>query len=195
MSPSNIGWRIVACRALALGLLLAIAGPAVPAWADDIDVRTANIGLADGYWRLNARIDYRLTEEVEEALKSGVTLTFRVELNIDRVRSWLPNHEVLALVRDWQLSYEPLSQRYLVAYPDGREPSSHATLFGALNAAGRLQGVAVLEEPQLARGQTYAVALRAALNQKTLPTPLQMLAFWNRGFSLESDWYEWTLAP
>lgn len=169
--------------------------PVTPAAADDIDVRTASIALADGYWRLTARIDYRLTAEVEQALENGIGLTFRMELVIDRVRRWLPNQEALKTSRDWQISYEPLSRRYLVRYPDEREPTSHATLFGALNAAGRVQGLPVLEESRLDRGDTYEIALRAALDQQTLPTPLQMLAFWNSGFSLESDWYEWTLAP
>jgi hypothetical protein len=195
MSASNHAWRALSCNVTALVLTLLVLIPIASALADDIDVRTANIGLADGYWRLNARIDYRLTEEIEEALKSGVSLTFRVELVVDRVRNWLPNQEVLELTRDWQLSYEPLSERYLVAYPDGREPTSHVSVFGALNAAGRLQGIPVMEEPRLDPRESYTAALRAALNQKTLPAPLQMLAFWDDGFSLESDWYEWTLAP
>jgi len=33
------------------------------------------------------------------------------------------------------------------------------------------------------------------LDQKTLPGPLQVFAFWSGGFSLESDWYEWTVRP
>jgi hypothetical protein len=182
-------------RVLALAGLLLAFFPIAPAAADEIDVRTANIGLADGYWRLTARIDYRLTAEVEEALQNGIPLTFSVDLVIDRVRPWLPNQEVLEITRNWQLSYEPLSQRYLVSYPDDREPSSHTTLFGALNAAGRLQGLPVIEEAQFGADEAYEIALRAALNQRTLPTPLQLLAFWNRGFSLQSDWYEWTLKP
>jgi hypothetical protein len=195
MKTSPTTGRAASSGAATILVLLLIAVPWAGAHADEVEVRTANIGLADGYWRLNARIDYQLTEEMAKALDSGVGLTFRVELVIDRVRGWLPDAEVLSMTRDWQISYEPLSKRYLVGYPDNREPTSHATLFGALNAAGRLQGVPVLEESRLDRRNTYDVALRALLDQQTLPTPLQMLAFWNRGFSLESDWYEWTLVP
>jgi hypothetical protein len=35
--------------------------------------------------------------------------------------------------------------------------------------------------------------LRAVLVQEELPGPLQMLAFWRGDFSLESEWYRWTL--
>jgi hypothetical protein len=194
MSASSTFRHVLAIRAALLGLAM-IALPATMAAAADVEVRTANIGLMDGYWRLNARIDYRPTEEVEKALKSGVALTFRVDLVIDRVRDWLPDAEELEIRRDWQVSYEPLAERYLVRYPDEREPTSHLTLFSALNAAGRLQALPILEEPRLDARRTYDIALRASLNQRTLPAPLQMLAFWNGGFSLESEWYEWTLAP
>jgi hypothetical protein len=194
MSASSTFRHVLAIRAALLGLAM-IALPATMAAAADVEVRTANIGLMDGYWRLNARIDYRPTEEVEKALKSGVALTFRVDLVIDRVRDWLPDAEELEIRRDWQVSYEPLAERYLVRYPDEREPTSHLTLFSALNAAGRLQALPILEEPRLDARRAYDIALRASLNQRTLPAPLQMLAFWNGGFSLESEWYEWTLAP
>lgn len=174
-------------------LLLAL--PAAGARAEDFDVRTASMGLTDGAWRLSARIEYRLTDEAIAALENGVMLTIRVELGADRVRRWLPNTEVLAVHRDWQLSYEPLTKRYLVAYPDGRADTSHGTLFGALNALGRVQGLAVAEPGTLVAGQTYVISVRAVLDQQRLPGPLQVLAFWDSGFSLESDWYEWTMSP
>lgn len=111
--------------ALFTALLLTL--PAAGARAEDFDVRTASMGLTDGAWRLSARIEYRLTDEAIAALENGVMLTIRVELGADRVRRWLPNTEVLAVHRDWQLSYEPLTKRYLVAYPDGRADTSHGT--------------------------------------------------------------------
>lgn len=162
--------------------------------AGDVDVRTANIRRVGDVWALTARIDYQLTQQAQEALDSGVTLTFRVEILVNRVRSWLPDPEVLSNQLDWQLSFDPLTKRYLVRYPDGREPSSHGTLFGAVNALGRLQSMPIGPGTALSDGQTYDVAVRALLSQQNLPGPLRVLAFWDSGFSLESDWYEWTLA-
>jgi hypothetical protein len=187
--------RAASRRAPALAILIVLWLPAPGALAEDFEVRTASLGSADGFWRLSARIDYRLTDEAVAALENGVTLTFRVDVEIARVRRWLPDAEVLSVSPAWHLSFEPLSTRYLVRYPDEREPSSHATLFGALNAIGRVQGLPIAEESRLDRSEPYNLAVRAVLSQQTLPAPLQFLAFWNGGFSLESDWYEWTLAP
>jgi hypothetical protein len=180
---------------LALATLVMLALPLQQARSDDFDVRTANMRLADGYWRLTARIDYHLTDKALAALDNGVALTFRVEVSASRVRRWWTNKEIIDVERDWQLSYEPLTKRYLVKYPDDREETSHATLFGALNAMGRVQGLPIVEASRMNANETYEVAIRAVLDQRTLPGPLQMLAFWGGGFSLESDWYEWTMAP
>jgi hypothetical protein len=164
-----------------------------PSPAADFDVRTANIRLADSSWVLTARIDYRLTDKALAALENGITLTFRVEVSINRVRGWWTNPEVVDVVRDWRLSYEPLTKRYLVQYPDNREQTSHATLFGALNAMGRIQSVPIAEASRLREHETYEIFVKAVLDQRTLPGPLQFFAFWDGGFSLESDWYEWTM--
>ncbi len=195
MSAVNGIVRAVTSVSLALATVVLLLLPVRAALAEDFEIRTASLGLADGAWRLAARIDYRLTEEALAALESGVTLTFRVDVEISRVRRWLPDAEALTTALDWQLSYEPLSKRYLVRYPDEREPSSHATLFGALTAIGRVQSLPIAEAAQLDAANTYDVAVHAVLSRQTLPAPLQFLAFWDGDFSLESDWYEWTIAP
>jgi hypothetical protein len=164
-----------------------------PSLAEDFDVRTANMRLADGSWTLTARIDYHLTDKALAALENGITLTFRVEVSVSRVRAWWTNPEVVDTARDWRLSYEPLTKRYLVEYPDDREGTSHATLFGALNAMGRVQSLPVAKASGIKEHETYEVAVRAVLDQGTLPGPLQFFAFWDGGFSLESDWYTWTM--
>jgi len=189
------GSRATAGSMAALAFLVFCLVPVDKAAAWDIDVRTASMGLIDGHWQLTARIDYRLTSKALEALDSGVALTFRMEVKVDRVRNWLPNAGVVDEYREWQLSYEPLTERYIVSYPDGREPTSHGTLFGALNALGWVQGLPVAEADAFQPGETYAVAVRAVLDQQRLPGPLRLLTFWDRGLSLESDWYEWRMTP
>lgn len=184
---------VTVIRALLAACLFAFAMPL--AAAADFDVRTANLRRVGEDWALTARIDYRLTEKAEEALANGVTLTFQVETVVERVRGWWTDPEVIGKTLSWKLAFDPLTKRYLVHYPDGRELSSHGTLFGALNAIGRLQSLPVGPADALSAGSTYDVAVRAVLDQRTLPGPLQVLAFWSGGFSLESDWYEWTMSP
>lgn len=182
-------------RAWCAAVLLALGLALRPAAAADFEVRTANLRLAEEGWVLTARVDYRLTKRAVKALESGIALTIRVETTVSRHRFMWFDPEVLDVHRDWQLAYDPLTKRYLVRYPADRDPSSHATLFGALNAIGRVQSLVLAPAAAIDPKKGYDVAVRAVLDQQTLPGPLQVIAFWDDGFSLESDWYEWTMGP
>lgn len=188
-------FRTAAGSMALLATLVLCMAPVEQAAAWDIDVRTASMGLIDGQWQLTARIDYRLTSKALEALDNGLVLTFRMEVKVDRIRNWLPNAAVVSEYREWELSYEPLTERYVVVYPDDRQSTSHGTLFGALNALGWVQALPVAEEGVFRETASYQVAVRAVLDQQRLPSPLRLLTFWDRGLSLESDWYEWRMTP
>lgn len=163
--------------------------------AADLDIRTAGIGLADGTWQLTARIEYRLTEEARKALDNGVVLTFGVEVEVVQARRWWLDKGIASVTEEWQLDYEPLSERYVVHYPRGAESSSHATLQGALDALGGVRGLPVAPASRLEGGSEYEISVRAQLSEQQLPAPLWVLSFWNSGFSLSSAWYEWTFVP
>jgi len=61
--------------------------------------------------------------------------------------------------------------------------------------------VVAAAEPSLPATGTAAarrqrlVELSRTLDQQQLPGPLRMLAFWDDDFTLESDWYRWSLRP
>ena len=63
-----------------------------------------------------------------------------------------------------------------------------------LEHLGRVVDLPIIDASLLEEGAAYRIALRAVLDQNTLPGPLQILAFWSDGFRLESDWYRWKLS-
>lgn len=157
------------------------------------DVRSAGSRLADGVYVVTARLDYRLSDEALEALDSGLTLTIQLQIELVRQRRFRPDSLIATLKQDYQLSYQPLSERYLVRNLNSGEQKSHATLFSALNDMGRIVELPVIDAALLDPEGRYWIRLRAVLDQNTLPGPLRLLAFWSEGFRLESDWYRWTL--
>ena len=166
-----------------------------PGLAEDgrFDVRSAGTRLQDGVYFLTARVDLRLSDQALKALSSGVPLTIEMQIDVFRQRGFLPDPQVANLRQAYLLSYQPLSERYVVKYLNSGEQSSHATLFSALNDIGRISALPVLDEALLSQGDSYEIRMRAVLDQNTLPGPLRMLAFWGDSFRLESEWYTWTL--
>ncbi len=111
--------------AFALGLLASTAFgqaltadiPQVVQAADDpgrFEVRSASVELDNGVYFLNARIEYRLSSDARDALKAGVPLNIRIDVEIMRSRRfWFDNTEA-ELRQRYALEYHALSERYIV---------------------------------------------------------------------------------
>jgi hypothetical protein len=167
--------------------------PVVQAQETGIEIRDVRTELRDSAWYLFARIDYQLNREILDALQNGIRLTFSLQVEVNESRNWLPDSEVTALQRDYELSWQPLSRSYLVRETGSDEPSSHTTLFAALHELGTVADLPLVDAGLLERDARYEIRLRTLLDQQHLPGPLRMLAFWNDDFSLESDWHQWPL--
>ncbi|MDP6675230.1 MAG: DUF4390 domain-containing protein [Gammaproteobacteria bacterium] len=157
------------------------------------EIRSAESRLFQSVWFANALIDFRLSDEALAALDSGVVLTIELQIRLDRVRRFWLDKETAMLEQSFELSYQPLSERYVVRNLNSGEQDSFATLFSALNSMGRIVDLPIIDASLLDADEQYEIALRAVLDQNTLPGPLRLLAFWSSGFRLESDWYVWIL--
>jgi hypothetical protein len=157
------------------------------------EIRSATSRLDNDVWFLTARIDLGLSDEAVDALKSGVVLPIQLQIRLTKGRRWWPDKEIATLAQSYQLSYQPLSERYVVVNLNSGEQDSFATLFSALNTMGRVIDLPVIDSSLLLADARYEIGLRVVLDQNTLPGPLRMIAFWSDGFRLASDWYSWKL--
>ena len=173
---------------------------AAPAWSQDdprhegyFNVRSASTTLTAGVLELDARLQLLLSDEANDALNSGVPLTIEVQLEVIRVRRFLPDAGTATLSVQYELEYRPLSQRYIVHNLNSGEQESFATLYSALNNLGRVQGLPIIDDALLDPDSDYRLRLRALLSLRQYPAPLRMLFFWRDQWQLESEWYEWLL--
>ncbi len=158
------------------------------------EIRTASSRLYNGIYFASARVDYDLSDEALEALGSGIALPINLRVELNRVRRWWPDKEVATLDQNYQLSYQPLSQRYIVKNFNSGEQESFATLFSAVNNMGRVVDLPIIDASLLNPAATYEIRIRVVLDQNTLPGPIRLLAFWSSGFKLQSKWYVWNLS-
>lgn len=183
--------RLIWLMALVVLALPALA-PVRAAAADDegdVEIRTAGTRLEAGVWYVSANVEYRLSTEAREALNSGLTLTFQLDIELVRTRRWLPDDAIASLLQSYQLSYQPLTQRYVVRNLNSGQQTSYVTLLAAVSELGRVRNLPLIDAALLDPDAAYEIAMRAGLDRQTLPGPLQMLAFWNAGLDLQSDWW------
>jgi hypothetical protein len=149
--------------------------------------------MVAGVHELEARLQLILSAEALDALGSGVPLTIELNIEVIRVRRFMPDDVEAELTVTYELEYRPLSQRYIVRSLNSGEQDSFATLYSALNNLGRIQGLPVIDDALLQPGSAYRMRLRSLLSTRQYPAPLRILFFWRSQWQLQSNWYQWNL--
>ena len=189
--PALAGWslRWVLCVIATIGCLGAFAR------ADALTLDGVEVALEDGVYTLDARLQLELPEPARRAMESGLTLRLDYEIVVDRVRRYMVNAEVAALVQRYEVSYHALSQRWLVRNLNTGEQQDFGSLQAALDRACDLRGLPVIDAALVAAGPAYEGRIRAVLGMNTAPDVFGWLLFWTDDWSAESDWKTWTLRP
>ena len=164
-----------------------------PDRAGYFDVLSASAGLNNGVHELEARLQLVLSADALHALNSGVPLRIELNLEVIRMRRFMPDAGAAQLTLQYELEYRPLSQRYLVSNLNSGDQDSFATLYSALNNLGRIQGLPIIDDSLLNPDADYRIRVRALLSTRQYPAPLRILFFWRSEWQLKSEWYEWRL--
>ncbi len=194
-------WSRTASRARGLALLLAAllglggATTEVALAADGMVVEAPRTEIVDGVLTLSARVRYHLSDEVLEALNSGVPLFFVLDIEVERVRRWWPDATIASLQQRYLLLYHALSEKYVVHNLNSGVQGNYGSLTTALWSMGRVEDLPLIDRGLLDAGAEYTVRLRATLDLDALPAPIQPLAHLSSDWRLESPWYELSISP
>jgi hypothetical protein len=177
--------------------LLALAFGLVPlcAWAGEFSVRNADTNLVEGVYLLDAHVDYSFSAEALKALDNGIPLTIRLDIEVQRKRSWWFDADVASLEQRYQLRYHAFSEQYLVRNLNSGALYTYPTLASAVEALGDIRDFPLLDEKLIKPHAKYEVELRAYLDIEALPSPLRPLAYITPAWHLGSEWYKWSLTP
>lgn len=157
------------------------------------EVRSAYTELVDGVYFLNARVEYELSKVARDALNSGVPLTMEMQIEVIRPRRFWVDREVFQLTQSYELTFQALSQRYIVKNLNSGDLASFSSLGAATDSLGTVRHLPFLDEALLRPEKRYDVRVRAVLDTQELAGPLRLLTlFWN-SWRLTSDWYTWPL--
>ncbi len=192
MRRQALSWRVARGTVGALSLA-ALAVTPVAAAQSGIWIRSAETRLVDGVYRLDASIDYQLSDAAVEALDKGVSLTIELTISVERERAYLWDETVAELNQHYFIRYHALSRMYLLKNLNSGAQRNFPSRRAALQALGRVMGLPVLDQSLLRAGERYRAYLRAALDIEALPLPLRPLAYLSSDWRMVSDWYSWRL--
>jgi hypothetical protein len=182
----------------ALGLAASsLLGAMSPAAADDaggFNIRTAYTELVSGVYYLNADVDLNLSDQAISALENGLPLTVELQLEIIKHRSFVWNKKVATLTQSYQISFHALTRRFIITNLNSGDQQSFASYRDAITSLGQVNDLPLIDANLLEPDAHYTVRMRAVLDIKDFPGPMQLIASLFKGWDLTSEWYEWTLS-
>lgn len=167
--------------------------PAAHAATEGIQIKSASLKLDDETYLLNAQFAIKLSPTLEDALKKGVALNFTTEFEFKRPRWYWFNEDIVNLVRNTRLSYNPLLRQYLLS--DGAQLVSFDSLDEVLVALSQIKDWPVLDRRLLSKTIAYQARLSMRLDVSRLPKPLQINAISSNKWELGSAPFEWSMTP
>ncbi len=173
---------LIALIALSLPVLLpanSLARPPVPAISEVSG--TIRVGEA----RVRFTLRNAFTPEMVEALKSGIEITFKTNVEVERVhRNWF-NRPMGHVVYTRSVRYDALSRVYRLHRDDGDELLPD--VLAALDRMTRFEVVVPLTE-DVEKGKHYRARVRARLDKVGLSEPLRSIFFFSSLWDVETDW-------
>ena len=185
-------WRF----APVLALLVWLAAPGV-AGAQETRLRISNASLAldENVYELDMGLEIVLSPDARQAIEGGLALRLDYEIEISRVRRYVPDADIAALVQSYELAYHALSQRYLLRNLNTGVQLDFGTLDNALARITEIRGLPLIDSALVPAGPVYSVGVRARVDMGAAPDSLRWLLFWTDDWSAVSEWYIWTLKP
>lgn len=178
-------------------LLLSLMAAAPLRASDDIELHSFEVTTRGGMFLFSARASVPVDEEVRSALATGVVIYLRLQAMVEKKSRYWFDEGVKDLRVQRELSWNALSERYVLRY-DSREgeagrQQTFSTLENALVAAGVVENWPIIAEEELDPGSTYEFSMRASLRRGRMPSTLKDLTFWTRYWNHRSEWQSWTL--
>ena len=155
----------------------------------------ASLALDENVYELDIGLEVALPPEARQAIDGGLALRLDYEIEILRVRRYMPDADVAALVQSYEVVYHALSQRYLLRNLNTGVQLDFGTLDSALARIADIRGLPLIDSALVPPGPVYAVRVRALVDMGTAPDSLRWLLFWTDDWSTASEWYTWTLKP
>ncbi len=155
----------------------------------DVNINVAEISIENGVYLLDANVDYELSKAAKEALRNGVQLIFRLEVELLQLRKWWLDRVIADLTQRYRLKYHALSRQYVIENLNTGVQETFPDLSSALRHQGEVINLPIIDSALFERRKRYACRIRANLALDELPLPLRVTAYLSPQWQIGTDWY------
>lgn len=163
--------------------------------ATQVKINSVQSRVQNNILWVDVDINYELGEEVIEALKNGITLTFYIKIEIYRPRSFMWDKELAHFTQNLELAYHSLSDQYLLTDVSTSDQKSFNSLYDALNVLGKISGLPVTEAKYVDPELPSFGRIQTGIDIDELPAVMRLQAWLSSEWRADSGWYEWEIYP
>jgi hypothetical protein len=177
------------CKKISIFIALIFLSTAAFAASSSIIIKSADIQVSEDFYKLNAYMDVKFSEDIEEAINKGVPLNFILEFQVISPRKYWFDNEIITVRQMMTLSYHALSRQYILTL-NGHQ-STYDTLTEAKLEMADVEGWRVMEKSLIEKGEVYKARLLMYLDQAKLPKALQVETLSSEEWNISSQKFEW----
>lgn len=155
-------------------------------------IKSASLEKQNGWYMLNAEVEYVLSPTAKDAIESSIPLIWHLKVQIKQVR-YLRNKSVIELSYGYKIRYRALLNNYSVTQLNTKSEKKYPSLSEALDSLAQIQELKIISAAALKKNQRYEMAVRLEFDKQHLPAPLRPIAYLDSNWDLSSDWYLWQL--
>lgn len=154
-----------------------------------LNIKSAELAAHEDSYLLNADVDIKFSNSIEEAINKGFELNFLIEFQLATPRKYWFDDEVVTTTHNVSLSYHALSRQYLVIR--GNQQKTFVRLDEAIDDMSTISELRVFQKSVLEKGELYKAILLMRLDAKKLPKTLQGEAMGSDDWKMSSQRFEW----
>lgn len=159
---------------------------------DAQDARLARITVSNtrDHLLLYLKLQGAFTEEMQEAILSGVPATFSFYVSLHRVRGFWFDKELIDIQITNNIRYNNLKKEFTITRPwKNEQPILTQSFQEAQRYMTEIDGLVVYPLEGLKKGGQYQIRTMAEMNKATLPWKMHYVLFFVSLWDFETDWY------
>jgi hypothetical protein len=150
---------------------------------EDIIITTSSTDLL-----LFATVKNCFTEEMLEGVRNAIPLTFRFDVELDKVRNNWFDATLIEHNINHTMSYDPIKEEYQVAFSEKDRPEVTRSEEKAKQLMADLSGIRVIALKKLIADAPYALQVKATLVENTFPLGMHYIIPFTSLWNFETDW-------
>lgn len=176
-------------KQLLLITLLSLFAATALAGNSSMTIRSASLVALEDAYVLNADVEMKFSEKMEEAISKGFELNFLIEFQLARPRKYWFDDEIVTVTQHVALTYHALSRQFLVIRGD--QQKAFVRLDEATDDLSDISELKVFQKAEVEKGENYKATLLMRLDPKKIPKVLQGDTISSDDWNMSSQRFEW----